>query len=327
MIFILFTNLHAEDISGEDKFVVGVSFFNAEIDYKKKLFEQFIEYGTKLGLKILAESAHDSFDRETGNVERFIDLGVDCIILYTYNENPALAPLIEKAMNKGIKTIRYDNVYNFLPVDVILKIDYREIGKMQGEWAIKQKPCSKIVILAGNPEDLVATELYEAQMEVLSRGLKKGSYKILFTEWSANWDPSMAEQALISHPEWIKADVILASNDLIAGKVVEMMKKRGLKIPVCGMDGMLQNCRYVADGSQSMTVIKDPNDMIADAFKIVQKIKNGEFESYIKGITEFYEYDEGKVPCHYTNSVAITKENLSELILRKWYTQDELFKK
>jgi|GEM_PF-1971815 len=313
-------HINADDNVKKKNITLGVSFINTNSVQRKKEFLYFSEIANQKNISLIAFDANNNKNQEIEQMEELIDKNVDCIICFTYDDN--LARIIKKAKKHGIYVIRYDAYNGYVMTDIIVTINYSEIGKMQGEWLINRVPSGNIVVFSGSPADIVATQLHNSAMEVIKEKVKSGAYDIVLDTPIKNWDPSnvLNEMNKINNIENVNA--ILAPNDYIASAVIDELKKKGLngKILVCGMDAVLENCRNIINGNQDMTILKDWGDRVKLAIDLMYNLVNN-----IKiDNDDFIKYEKNKIPVIYVKPILINKNNIKELINRNWYSKEEL---
>jgi ABC-type sugar transport system substrate-binding protein len=117
---------------------VGVSEYDSAYQFFVILGKGTSEEAKKYGITLNVQDAKADAQRQIQQVENFIAMKVDAIILHTVDA-AALGPSVKKAMDAGIPVISvYQKVDEALSSFMIDETQYGlHIGKMAGEWAAK----------------------------------------------------------------------------------------------------------------------------------------------------------------------------------------------
>ena len=143
-----------------------------------------------------------------------------------------------------------------------MSFDNVKVGELQGQGmadALKDKPQGANVIeIEGAPTDNNATLFHAGQQKVLKPLYDNGTLKLVRSQPIDNWDNQKGgqtfEQILTSNGG--KVDGVVAANDGLAGAVITVLNKNGLKVPVTGQDATAAGLQAVLRGTQYMTVFK-----------------------------------------------------------------------
>jgi len=170
------------------------------------------------------------------------------------------ATIVSSAHKAGVPVIAYDRLITDADLDLYVSIDGPRVGAQQAEYLVKRVPKGNYVLLEGAPTDHNAALLREGQMKVLKPYLDRKDIKLVTDQWATDWLPSEAlkimENALTRSGN--KVDAVLASNDGMAGGVIQALSEQKLagKVLVTGQDADLAACQRVVEGTQSMTIYK-----------------------------------------------------------------------
>lgn len=132
------------------------------------------------------------------------------------------------------------------------------------------------------------------------------------------WNRSGLEEAVEALDQGLEEfpDVsgIMCGNDDIASQVINTLaeSRRAGSLAVVGQDGDLAACQRIVEGTQSMTVYKQVEKEAEMAAECAVKLAGGqEIDTGAETMNDG-SYD---VPCILIEPVAVTKENLDEVII------------
>jgi D-xylose transport system substrate-binding protein len=248
--------------------------------------------------------------------DSMIQEGVKVLII-TNLDSASGAQIETKAKNAGIKTIDYDRLTLGGSADYYVSFDNVKVGELQGSTLIKclgAKADARIIELNGSPTDNNATLFKQGYDSQLDPKYKAG-WKKVGDQSVPKWDNAQGgvifEQLLTAAGN--KVDGVLAANDGLAGAVITVLKKNGLKVPVSGQDATPDGLRNILVGDQCMTVykaVKTEAKGAADA--AVALIKGTTVDT--QGKTTKDSQGNRDVPSVLLTPVAITAENVKDVV-------------
>ena len=237
---------------GEKKrYVIGVSQCSEDV-WREKLNEELriaALYYNNVDLQI--KSAYDNVRLQTEQIDRFVDEGVDLLIVAP--GQVTISPAIDRAYRKGIPVIIFDRRTRSDKYTAYIGADNREIGKAMGEYLSSSLGSGgRIVELCGLSSSSPAIERGEGfDSTIASRGTAR-----IVSRLHADWTEHGAYRAMDSllsrqHPAF---DCLFAHNDRMAVGARRAVAKHGIdvgRIKFCGIDAMPGNgggMPLVADG-------------------------------------------------------------------------------
>ncbi|HWQ14130.1 MAG TPA: sugar ABC transporter substrate-binding protein, partial [Roseiflexaceae bacterium] len=186
----------------------------------------------------------------------------------------ALAPVLQTAMEKGVKVVFIDTKGQNEGVTFI-GTDNEAGAKLAADYICKTlQPGDKVAILQG----IITQSTGKARADGASAGLK-GCGLNLVAETPAEWDKAKGQAAmediLTKHPD-LKG--VFASNDNMALGAVEAIKNAGLngQIVVVGFDANPDAAAAVLAGDMNATVAQAPANMGKLGVESVLKLIQGE---------------------------------------------------
>jgi D-xylose transport system substrate-binding protein len=279
----------------------------------------------KAGVKLIVQWANDKADTQSQQVENLLSQGIDALII-TPVDDKAAAGSVTQAKSEGVPVIAYDIGVQGVPVDYFVIRDNPQVGVLQAEAAMKFAAQGNYALVEGDPANDVAQAIHGAHLDTL----KGQSPKVVYDQFTKNWDPetalSEAENILSANNDQVAA--FLTANDGMAAGVVQALRGRDLagKVFVSGLDADPANLKLIDDGSQTMSVWTQIDEQGKIAVEVATKLARGE------KVTPETKVDNGSgspIPARVAPVVAITKDNLCDFINtiapEGWVTAEEVF--
>lgn len=209
------------------------------------------------GLEVSIRSASDDNRQQIADIERFINEGVDLIVVAP-NEAEAITPIVEKAYNKGIPVVLVDRRINSEQYTAYIGADNYEMGRQIGTYiASRLKNGGRVVELTGLQGSTPAQDRHRGLLDALA---DDSGIHIVATA-DAGWSRQSAEQAfdsiLTQHPY---IDLVFAHNDRMASGAHDAATRKGrademLFVGVDALSGKGLGVEMVADGTLDATFI------------------------------------------------------------------------
>ncbi|WP_342718250.1 sugar ABC transporter substrate-binding protein [Lentzea albida] len=189
----------------------------------------------------------------------------------------------KKAKAAGIPVIDYDRVTLGGQAEYHVGFDSVNVGQLQADGllgCLGEKPGAQIIEIQGAPTDHNATLFAQGQKSRLAPKYDSGSLKLVKTQPVADWNNELGgklfEQILTENGG--KVDGVVAANDGLAGAVIGVLKKKGIRVPVTGQDATVDGLRAVLGGDQCVTVYKPVRDEAEAAARLAIAIARGDLE-------------------------------------------------
>ena len=231
-------------------------------------------------------------------------------------DNASGAAIQEKAKSNGIATIDYDRLTLGGSASYYVSYDNEKVGELQGQGlqdCLGEGTKANIAYLNGSPDDSNATSFSKGAHSVLDANK---DLKVVAEQAVPGWDNTQAtrifEQMYTENDG--KIDGVLAANDGLGGSAISILQKNGVagKVPVTGQDATVQGLQDILAGTQCMTVYKSATQEAAALSELAIALAKGE-EGEASGSVKDTEGGRD-VPAVLLDPVAITKENLKEVI-------------
>lgn len=244
--------LLASCTGGKKRYVIGVSQCSEDV-WREKLNQELrvaALYYNNMDLDIA--SANDDVRLQTEQINRFVDKGVDLLIVAP--GQVSISPAIDRAYEKGIPVIIFDRRTRSNKYTAYIGADNREIGASMGEYLAGALPKGgRVVELCGLSSSSPAIERAEGFDSVVA---VRPSIDIV-AKFHADWTEQGGFRAMDSllrspHPDF---DCLFAHNDRMAMGARRAAQEHGLdlqRIRFCGIDAMPQKgagLELVKDGT------------------------------------------------------------------------------
>ena len=244
--------LLASCTGGKKRYVIGVSQCSEDV-WREKLNQELrvaALYYNNIDLDIA--SANDDVRLQTEQINRFVDKGVDLLIVAP--GQVSISPAIDRAYEKRIPVIIFDRRTRSNKYTVYIGADNREIGASMGEYLAGALPKGgRVVELCGLSSSSPAIERAEGFDSVVAVRPSIDIVAKLHADWTEQGGFRAMDSLLRSqHPDF---DCLFAHNDRMAMGARRAAQQHGLdlqRIRFCGIDAMPQKgagLELVKDGT------------------------------------------------------------------------------
>lgn len=283
-----------------------------------------------------------------------IDDRVNLILVVAVDAN-SLSEVLDKAKDEKIPVIAYDRlIMNTDAISYYVSFDNYTVGTLQARYVVEalglneNKGPFNIEFTAGDPGDNNAAFFYNGARDFLKTYIDSGKINVISGQdefakvVTDSWNTEKAEKRFKNiiksyYSDGERLDAVICSNDSTAYGITNAIGSEyngDNKVIITGQDADEKNLKNIVDGKQSMTVYKDLNNEAVAAFDLSDAILQGQDidESLIsKSQWDFdcsydeYSYDNGTgfIPSFLLKPVAVTKENMKEVLIDPgYYTLD-----
>ena len=226
--------------SEKKRYVVGVSQCSEDV-WREKLNEELriaALYYNDVDLRI--SSANDDVQLQTEQINKFVDEGVDLLIVAP--GQVSISPAIDRAYEKGIPVIIFDRRTRSDKYTAYIGADNKEIGCSMGEYlAGTLTDGGRILELSGLSTSSPAIERCQGFDSVVQCRPGISIVEHLSADWTEQ-GAFRTVDSLLSEPH-SEFDCVFAHNDRMAMGARRAAEKHGLNlehIKFCGIDAMPQ---------------------------------------------------------------------------------------
>lgn len=282
---------------------------------------------------VIVQNGEGDPSRQQKLVEDAISQGAKVIVLTSTDANLAAGEL-KAAQDAGVPVLLYDHDAVGGKVEAQVVFDSLAVGEAQGKRAAElikamSKSPVKVARVMGNQGEYGTGQYKKGQDEFLQPLIDSGKVKVVCEQYTQNWDPvkaqSFAEDCLTRNGGDV--DVFLGMNDgTTGGSVAALISqgyKPGEKLVTGGQDATVEALRYVAQGWQDDTVLKNLKVEADYAAKITASLLKGEGvpKDMIKGTIDnkFMQ-----VPAVFLPVENITADNIGDVVKEGVWTWKEI---
>ncbi|WOS62468.1 ABC transporter substrate-binding protein [Sinorhizobium fredii] len=286
-------------------------------------------------VEVVVQNAQGDPAKQQSQVEDAIAQGAKVILLTSADANLAAGELAA-AEKAGVPVVLYDHDAVGGKADAHVVFDSLAVGREQGKRAAElinamSKSPVKVARVKGNQGEYGTTQYEAGQNEFLQPLIDSGKVQVVCEQYTQNWDPvlaqSFAEDCLTKNGGDV--DVFVGMNDGTTGGSVAALISQGFKpgdkLVTGGQDATVEALRYVAQGWQDNSVLKDLKVQANYAADVVASIVDG------KGVPK--DLVNGKVnntfmdvPAVFLPVSNITKDNLGDVVKAGVWTWAEICK-
>ena len=222
---------------GKKKYVIGVSQCSEDIWRDKLNNEMRDAVYVHDNVEVRIASADDMDEKQAEQINRFVDEGVDALIVAPNQVNSVTEPIL-KAYGKGIPVIFFDRTAGADRYTAFIGADNEKIGRTMGEYIATQlKGSGTVVEIMGLKGSSPAIERHKGFVEALSRhpGIK------LVAAVNGNWlqeSGRLTADSLLA--AGVRPDYVFAQNDRMAFGAWQAARRFGLEktIKFVGIDAL-----------------------------------------------------------------------------------------
>ena len=293
-----------------DAVQIGFSMDSFLIERWQRDRDIFVSKAQELGAEVNVQNANGEVSKQISQIEYFIEKEMDVIVIVAI-DGETLTEVVEKA---GIKVIAYDRLILNADVDIYISFDNEKVGTLMGEYLRKALGDEgTIICINGSPVDNNVT--------FVSGGFEKA---LEGSDIRIDWLAEVGFDFVSSYLAEEKVpDAVMCGNDDIATQVVKALSENRLagQVYVTGQDADLVACQRIVEGTQYMTVYKPLELLAQSAAEIAVAMAEGEVPE--TGATIYNgSYD---VPFEKLEPVAVTKENMDEVIIGKYHQKSDVY--
>ncbi|MDA3900369.1 MAG: D-xylose ABC transporter substrate-binding protein [Spirochaetes bacterium] len=297
---------------------IGLSMDTLKEERWQKDRDIFMATVKSMGGEIIVQAAQGDDATQISQCENLITQGVDVLVIIPHN-GEAMALAVKKAHEAGIPVLAYDRLIMNCDLDIYISFDNVKVGELQATEIVKLVPEGNYVYIGGAPTDNNALLFRQGAMNILQPLIKRGDINLVFDQFSDDWSASVAqkhmENALTKNDNNI--DAVIAANDATAGGAVQALSEQGLvgKVPISGQDADIAGCMRIVEGTQSMTVYKSISAIATESAKVAMIMAEGRVVLTNNTVNN----NKIDVPSLLLTPVAVTKDNMKEIVIKDGY--------
>lgn len=303
---------------------IGITFDSFVIERWQRDRDVFVSAAQELGAEVNVQNANGDMEEQIAQIDYFIEKKMDVIVvvMVASDADPAgLVNAVQRAGRAGILVVAYDRLILNAGVDLYISFDNEEVGRLMGEHMSEHLgEGGDVLQICGPMADYNVPQV----MTGFDKALKGSGLKIAFTEYAEGW---LGETGFSVTGSYLAAREapkgIMCGNDSIAGHAIRALSERRLagKICVVGQDADMDACQRIVEGTQCMTVYKPVERLARRAAEMCAALAEGK-ETAVSETINDGTFD---VPYERLEPVAVTKENMDEVITGKYHEEGDIY--
>lgn len=275
----------------------------------RPVFERVVEEECP-DCRVLYANAGQDAARQQQQAESALTQGASVLVIDAVDAASARS-IVTAAEARGVEVVAYDRFIEEVGLAYLVSYDPVRVGELQGEALVEAVGPSQgdegVLLVHGAPTDPNVAGLKEG----LFRALEGSGVTVLAEYDTPDWSPDKAQ-------EWVQGQLtqfgnrvqgVYAANDGTAGGAISAMRAAGLDPvpPVTGQDAELSAVQRIVSGDQRMTVYKRITQQATTAAELAVALLRGERPPAPGEVAG--------VPAVLTEPVAVTRENLHEVVV------------
>ena len=207
------------------KYVIGVSQCSEDIWRNKLNDELLMETYQHKDVKLLFASAKDNDKLQTEQIEKFIQRGVDLLII-SPNQVHSITPVIDKAYDKGIPVILFDRKTDSQKYTAFIGADNVKVGKTIGEFIAKTLHGEgKVIEIKGLDNSSPAIDRHKGFVQALRKYPDIQLKRTLSGEWTKESGYKSMKSAIADAKD---CNIVWGQNDRMAEGAQRAMAEAGV---------------------------------------------------------------------------------------------------
>ena len=313
----------APDVQPEDdRIEIGITFDSFVIERWQRDRDVFVAAAQELGADVNVQNANGSIEEQKRQIEYFIKKKVDVIVVVQVaDDSDNLRDVVADAHRAGIPVIAYDRQIMNAIADLYISFDNEAVGRLMGEHMREHLGGEGQILQICGP---MADNNVPQVMTGFEKAIAGSDLAITLTEHAAGW---LAETGFSVTSSYLGAmpepNGIMCGYDSIAGQAIRALSEHRLAGGICvvGQDADLDACQRIVEGTQCMTVYKPVEKLARRAAELAVELAQGEKPQVDRMISDGSDL----VPYECLEPVAVTKENMDEIITGKYHEASDIY--
>lgn len=294
-----------------EKIKIGICFDSFLVERWERDRDVFVTTANDLGAEVDVQNPNGDSEAQVEAIEYFIKKNMDVIVIVPIDSD-AIAGVVEKARDKGIKVISYDRMITDSEVDLYISFDNEAVGQCMGNGVGKKlKAGDKVLMICGPQTDSNVAEVAKG----FSEKAAENNLDIIDTVYLDAWRSELAYEYVNDNIDLVRTDIkaIMCGNDNLAAGVINALAENRLAgdIVVVGQDAELSACQRIVEGTQLATVYKPVNLLASQAAHTAVDMAMGKELVYDREIVS----GKYRVPYIRLEPTLVTAENMESTII------------
>ncbi|MBQ0003370.1 MAG: substrate-binding domain-containing protein [Treponema sp.] len=310
----------------QNSITIGFSIDTLAIERWRRDTDVFLATAKELGADVIVQNAGNSIDEQIRQIQYLIDKNVNAIVIVA-KQADSLTEVIRNATSNNIPVISYDRLILNASIDLYLTIDSEKVGEKMAKEIVKRSPMGTLYLMLGPKADFNMSMIKSGVEKVIhSSPLHIG--EVFYTD---DWNYDLSYNQMISYLREDKIpNAIICGNDSVANSVIQAISelKPDANIFIAGQDADIVNCQHIVNSKQTVTVYKPITELAKQAAYCAVRLSKGASAEELSLINGTINNGYSDIPTCYLEPVAVTKENIDEVIINSgFHSQEEVYRK
>jgi D-xylose transport system substrate-binding protein len=289
--------------------------------------EQYLkEAAAENGVELISRSADTDENLQISQATELLEAGVDVLIVVPANANTAGA-IVREAHDYGVPVIAYDRLIKNSDLDYLITFEGAKIAELMVDHALNKVPEGNYVLLWGDPGDVNAISIKNAQNTMLAPYIKKGDINIIYKGFVEDWTQQNAYHLMSKILTFSdqKIDAVLTSYDGLAMGALQAIKEHPeQKVKVLtGQDAELDAVKALVNGDMTLTVYKSIKTIANSAMDLAIKLAT---DQNVENATSTVNNGRKDVPAILLVPQSVDKSTIrSTVIADGYYTEEQVY--
>ena len=333
-------------VQAQDKGLIGISMPTKSSARWISDGESMVKYFKEAGYKTDLQYAEDDIPNQLAQIENLVTKGAKVLVIAAI-DGTTLSDALQKAADKGIKTIAYDRlIKGSKNVDYYATFDNFQVGVLQANSLVdalklkEGKGTFNIELFGGSPDDNNAFFFYDGAMSVLKPYLDSGKLVVRSKQMGMDkvgtlrWDGAVAQarmdNLLSAFYGKEKVHAVLSPYDGLSIGILSSLKGVGYCTAqqpcpyVSGQDAEVPSVKSILRGEQYSTVFKDTRELAKVTVGMVNALLTGKQPEV--NDTKTYNNGVKVVPSYLLKPVSVDKTNWKTALIDSGYYKESQVK-
>jgi D-xylose transport system substrate-binding protein len=295
--------------------------------YRWPVDQSYIEKAAKeKGIEVVTRIANNDENLQLKQAKELLELGVDVLIVVAANANTAAA-IVRDAHDYNVPVIGYDRLIKNSDLDYFVTFEGAQIGGLMIDYALQHKPEGNYVLLWGDPGDVNAIFIKEAQEKLLKPSIDNGKINIVYKTFVEDWSMENAYHITknVLSLTGKKIDAIITSYDGLAMGARKAMDELNYDSDVIltGQDAEIAVIKAISENRMSLTIYKSIKQIADASVDLADKLAT---KKKVANATAKINNGRKDVPTIFLKPVAVTKDNIRQTVIADgFYTEQQVY--
>jgi D-xylose transport system substrate-binding protein len=318
------------NVEEKQELQIGFSFDSFVIERWIRDRDAFVMTAGDLGAAVNVQVANGDVDTQISQIKYFIKKKMDVIVIVA-TDGDALKDVVKEAKDAGIKIVSYDRLIKNANTDLYISFDNEEVGSEMAKALTDSIPeGGDIYIISGPESDNNVDMIEDGFLNLINKSNLNVVYKNSCFNWSAELASKYVEEALKKYPD-VKG--IMCGNDDLASEIFQVLSENRLAGKVCivGQDADLTACQRIVEGTQTMTVFKQVEDLAKAAAFISVALGKGEditnsVENSTYSVKDSINDGTYDIPYYKLDCIPVNADNIDKVIIDSgFHTREDVY--